>query len=70
MTAMIDQFANSPVVGIVSSHSSSSNFAAVATTHHSPMMLPPGQPWLRILIFGSDFWDPNWKRNSNSAFDS
>ncbi len=25
---------------------------------------------LGILIFGSDFWDPHWKRNSNSVFDS
>jgi hypothetical protein len=42
-TTMIDQFANSPVVGIVFSRSSSSYFAAAATTHHSPMMLLPGQ---------------------------
>ncbi len=26
--------------------------------------------WMRILIFGSDFWDPHRKRNSNSIFDS
>jgi hypothetical protein len=26
--------------------------------------------WLRIPIFGSDFWDPHWKRNSDSVFDS
>jgi hypothetical protein len=26
--------------------------------------------WLGILIFGSDFWDPNWKRNFDSVFDS
>ncbi len=25
---------------------------------------------LGIPIFGSDFWDPHWKRNSNSVFDS
>jgi hypothetical protein len=40
---MIDQYANSPVVGIVSSRSSYSYFAAAAaTTHHSLMMLLPG----------------------------
>ncbi len=38
---MIDRCANSPVVGILSSHSSSSYFAVAATTHHSPMMLLP-----------------------------
>ncbi len=31
-------------------------------------------PWpqarLGIPIFGSDFWDPHWKRNSNSLFNS
>ncbi len=26
--------------------------------------------WLGIPIFGSDFWDPHRKRNSNSIFDS
>jgi hypothetical protein len=26
--------------------------------------------WLGIPIFGSDFWDPHRKRNSNSVFDS
>jgi hypothetical protein len=25
---------------------------------------------LGIPIFGSDFWDPHWKRNSDSVFDS
>ncbi len=33
-----DQYANSPVVGIVSSCSSSSYFAAAAAMHHSPIM--------------------------------
>ncbi len=27
-------------------------------------------PWLIIPIFGSDFWDPHWKQNSDSVFDS
>ncbi len=27
-------------------------------------------PWLGILIFGSDFWDPHRKQNSDSMFDS
>jgi hypothetical protein len=27
-------------------------------------------PWLGILIFGSDFWDTHRKRNSDSVFDS
>jgi hypothetical protein len=27
-------------------------------------------PWLGIPIFGSDFWDPHCKQNSNSVFDS
>jgi hypothetical protein len=40
---MINQYANSPVVGIVSSCSSSSYFATAATTHHSPMMFLPEQ---------------------------
>ncbi len=26
--------------------------------------------WLGILIFGSDFWDPHCKQNSDSVFDS
>ncbi len=26
--------------------------------------------WLGIPIFGSDFWDPREKRNSDSVFDS
>ncbi len=26
--------------------------------------------WLGIPIFGSDFWDPHWKRNSHFIFDS
>jgi hypothetical protein len=26
--------------------------------------------WLGILIFGSNFWDPHWKWNSDSVFDS
>jgi hypothetical protein len=26
--------------------------------------------WLEIPIFGSNFWDPHWKWNSNSVFDS
>jgi hypothetical protein len=26
--------------------------------------------WLGIPIFGSDFWDPHHKRNSDSMFDS
>jgi hypothetical protein len=26
--------------------------------------------WLGIPIFGSDFWDPHWKQNSDSVFDS
>ncbi len=26
--------------------------------------------WLGILIFGSDFWDPHRKQNSNSVFGS
>jgi hypothetical protein len=26
--------------------------------------------WLGIPSFGSDFWDPHWKRNFNSIFDS
>ncbi len=26
--------------------------------------------WLGILIFGSDFWDPHWKWNYDSIFDS
>ncbi len=26
------------------------------------------EAWLGIPIFGSDFWDPNWKQNSNSIF--
>ncbi len=28
------------------------------------------QTWLGISIFGSDFWDPYWKRNFDSIFDS
>jgi hypothetical protein len=28
------------------------------------------QSWLGIPIFGSDFRDPHWKRNSDSIFDS
>ncbi len=28
------------------------------------------QPWLGVLVFGSNFWDPNCKQNSNSVFDS
>jgi hypothetical protein len=28
------------------------------------------QAWLGIPIFGSDFWDPHRKWNSNSVFDS
>ncbi len=28
------------------------------------------QAWLGIPIFGSNFWDPHCKRNSNSVFDS
>ncbi len=31
---------------------------------------PYYRAWLGILIFGSDFWDPHWKRNSDSVFDS
>ncbi len=27
------------------------------------------QSWLGIPIFGSDFWDPHRKRNSNSFFE-
>ena len=27
-------------------------------------------PWLGIPIFGSNFWDPHWKQNPNSVFDS
>jgi hypothetical protein len=27
-------------------------------------------PWLGIPVFGSNFWDPHWKQNSNSIFDS
>ncbi len=30
----------------------------------------PGRAGLRIRIFGSNFWDPHWKQNSNSVFDS
>jgi hypothetical protein len=26
--------------------------------------------WLGIPIFGSDFWHPHWKQNSDSIFDS
>ncbi len=29
-----------------------------------------GSARLGIPIFGSNFWDPHWKRNSNSVFDS
>jgi hypothetical protein len=28
------------------------------------------QPWLEILIFGSDFWDPHCRQNSDSVFGS
>ncbi len=28
------------------------------------------KPWLGIPIFGSNFWDPNPKQNSDSIFDS
>ena len=41
-TAMIDQVKNLPVVGIVTSCSSSSYFAATAAMHHSPTMSLPG----------------------------
>ena len=27
-------------------------------------------PWLGIPIFGSDFWDPHRKQNSDSVFDT
>ncbi len=30
--------------------------------------IPP--PWLGILMFGSNFWDPHRKQNSDSVFDS
>ncbi len=28
------------------------------------------QTWFRIPIFGSNFWDPHWKRNSDFVFNS
>jgi hypothetical protein len=28
------------------------------------------RPWLGIPIFGSDFWDPHRKQNSDSVFNS
>ncbi len=36
---------------------------------------PPPSPkktddWLGIPIFGSDFWDPHWKRDSDFVFNS
>jgi hypothetical protein len=31
---------------------------------------PGSGTWLGIPIFGSDFWDPHWKQNSNSVFNS
>ncbi len=30
----------------------------------------PLKSWLGIPIFGSNFWDPHWKWNSDSVFDS
>ncbi len=34
------------------------------------ILLPVWQPWLGLLIFGSKFWDPHRKQNSDSIFDS
>ncbi len=31
---------------------------------------PQTCPWLGIPIFGSNFWDPHRKRNSDFVFDS
>jgi hypothetical protein len=30
----------------------------------------PSFAWLGIPIFGSNFWDPHWKQNSDFVFDS
>jgi hypothetical protein len=35
-----------------------------------PKLLTTRTPWLGIPIFGSDFWDPHCKRNSDSVFNS
>jgi hypothetical protein len=34
------------------------------------LLTPPFTTWLGIPIFGSNFWDPHCKWNSNSVFDS
>jgi hypothetical protein len=39
--------------------------SAIRTAHSWPK-----KTWLGIPIFGSDFWDPHQKRNSDSVFDS
>jgi hypothetical protein len=35
-----------------------------------PEKVPASAPWLGIPIFGSNSWDPHWKQNSDSVFDS
>jgi hypothetical protein len=36
----------------------------------SHFLITDAPAWLGILIFGSDFWDPHCKWNSDSVFDS
>ncbi len=38
--------------------------------HYNVVSIARIDPWLEIPMFGSDFWDPHWKQNSDTVFDS
>jgi hypothetical protein len=60
---MIDRCANSPVVGIISSRSSYSYFAAAATTHHSLMICFPDK------AIQQPIWHGGCRANGSNADD-